>query len=1537
MQCPECHRVMVQHGEFWFCGNHHPPVSLPGRMPVPQQTHLVDPLPTPLALLLSEYLRETSPFIALHRLTDLAELITRFFAIVTLCDLYHQTGDFPSTLKGELAGKLARPTFGAWRDIAASSLRILKEQKRPCFLSELPDFWQRRWQPLIGKTEGDPEKELLSLRNNLAHSGRMPDERVAALLEQHGPIFNSVIKELAFLARYPLVATGKEGETPFILRGLPAPEDWSLPLANFGAFPMTLRPQRVYLVNENNTLDLFPLHSYDVVSRGREEERSFRETDERAPLIYLRYNENRGVLEFTALAPHIPFAQRGKEFREPFLAMFNLSEWRKELEDAAIRRSEWHRWSYDFRSLIVELTDGLVGRTQQLEEAKGWISEHQEAGGVLWLTGNPGVGKSAFMAALAQKLMGNAKLCVVPYFFRSGDARCSPDHFYQAATLRITETFGTQAQFDPQDPRHVQFLKTLEAVSQKQKTDKPTLVFLLDGLDEVIGQQLDFARLILSQRYPQMIWLCAGRRVQPLVDVFGVEGVESLWDEGELPPLARSDVRELVERECDRLRYQLFVRDELNSDGQYDNRFVETLAARSEGLPLYIRLVIDDLLAGRMTFRGEDSLPDGLREYFDRILSRHDVGDIPMMLTDVMALLCHAREPLGEVVIREILQPLYSPYVADWESTLAEALHYGHVMIRRAKTPDGVWGWTLYHDSFRRHLLNTPTIRTARERAIRLLLAWCTHWQTHRNTYALRHYPDHLYAIQNSVELYNIANNNKFLDMQFLELNEDPDAPLQTLRLALQNARDQEEVRGMAAFSIAHANRLKETIKASPLEALRSDKLTRALRLTSLYSLHKRILWELLLAWELKDTGEIHRAQELLAKLVIDVQALGATDSWAAPRVLLEAVQDLPVMGLSEMLKAMYSEDIPTQRRDLEMEIPFMWSWSKHIHSIENAVGQHYEMVEEEMFGDYEPPEEERKHLIDQISSEERDLDLIHKIKNLSNNRQFNAACKMASKLSSDERDFALWCIVQDMLNAGYFHYAESVMRRIKDTQRKVRVCCTIAFAFAHAGDSQNANKIIETAIEVASEGVIGLPSMLGLHDLAYIACTQIRLEVDYKRVLDLAYDRAIASDSWRGQRLLWEVATIHALSGNNDRARTIIAESFLSKRDDWIEKATALREISEIQFAIGEYVAAGKTTENALEYAGRSAYNRLKPIVFRDIRLVQKKIANITPRTSMLEKPIGGVLSAYFTPAFQEKIGLILLPLVLVGGVVDLRYLTQRGLLQAWTSVLFLIWRIFFIIIILKLHFLMRTQRRAISKDERRRGEPDRTRALKFAQSMDYKEALNTADRIDIPRARDETLKDIIVTMIQQNRPLNAIEAIDNIRSDDWKVKAIIALGEFPDIAEYKDQVQAWFNTIQDRERWSLQPKQMAAMAFVQHRMGNDIEARANYTAAIRRRTIRLEPWMLTIPTILLLRSKFPDLASEALWKLFMASADGLSSDTRIEVLEACREHPDKDQLNLLLPICLYDSAVTYRLSSLLATVYPQHATAIAEVLMTD
>jgi len=746
MNCPQCNRPMQQVGKFWVCGNHPQPVVIPkdtGEFldQLPEDYRFVEKLPTPLALPISEYVLEQHPYVALHRLTDSAELITRFLAMVLLADVRRQGQDFPKALQKVLAEKLERPSFGAWLEIGRQALQSLKRDR--AFLPGLKDFWEQTWAPLMGSGTGDSHQMVLALRNLLAHSGRLPEDIARELLESHRENYRRAMAELAFLQGVRMIARLKGGET-VLLRGLPDPSSWQLPKAGLSAeLAAKLKEGWVYLINEqDHNMELFPLSAYEPVLVWREE-RGFEEQDGMAPQLYLRYNASRNLLEFTALARRFPFAQRAGELVEAFQECFPLKAWRAHREEEGPTPGV----EAFFQGLQAELGELFVGRGEELKRVKQAIKETRQ--GVLWISGRPGVGKSAFMHQLYERLRHSRHYHCWIYFFRLGNVGCSEAELLNTLRYWIGRELGEAIELAGDLTRRRQQLR--DALQRLVEQSGRQVVLLLDGVDEIYRREAGIVEMPFEVQVEGVVWVCAGRPDGDLQEVFDRLGARALFGEEGLPPLDESSIRAMLTAMLERWKYELFSLDD--ADGR--NRFVETLTARSQGLSLYVRLVVEDVKAGRLGVEDWERLPEGLDAYYQEILERLRVSDVGTVLTPLFCLLAIAREPLSAEMLDELLRSHHlrkggRRAGARWEETFRRALNHGHMMLQSRVAADGHPGWTIYHDSFRQHLLESSAVAENREWARERWLEVCGQWKVFKEGqpglygYALRHYVSHL-------------------------------------------------------------------------------------------------------------------------------------------------------------------------------------------------------------------------------------------------------------------------------------------------------------------------------------------------------------------------------------------------------------------------------------------------------------------------------------------------------------------------------------------------------------------------------------------------------------------------------------------------------------------------------------------------------------------------------------------------------------------------------------------------------------------------
>jgi len=185
--------------------------------------------------------------------------------------------------------------------------------------------------------------------------------------------------------------------------------------------------------------------------------------------------------------------------------------------------------------------------------------------------------------------------------------------------------------------------------------------------------------------------------------------------------------------------------------------------------------------------------------------------------------------------------------------------------VRRFVIESSGPAYTLCHPRFQTYLTEVKLKgQVAKYRA--QLLAHCARWAAQQSKYALRFYAQHLAEAQQWEPLYTLAREPTFGPAQLRAFPNNPDLPLETLQLALDGAATTDNAGAMAEFLLAHARKLIDVRQESPLEALRQVSLERACKLADLYEPEQRILWYLLLAWDLHHQGRDDEARALLAK-----------------------------------------------------------------------------------------------------------------------------------------------------------------------------------------------------------------------------------------------------------------------------------------------------------------------------------------------------------------------------------------------------------------------------------------------------------------------------------------------------------------------------------------------------------------------------------------------------------------------------------------------------------------------------------------------
>lgn len=695
--------------------------------------------PSFVAIPVDQWLEEEHPVQRLNRIADAGEVLVRYVCSIAVADLHERNGGrLPTDLREWLAPKVRRPTFGAWIAMVVELLEAADElddsQRGPSHaFQRARTAFEEQILPLLHGESGDarPEEALLPLRNHIAHAGGVARKEGERLLREadHERRARETFRNLhdwlsSFVVHY--VTDGGEFRQ---LRGVNARPVGAGPFSNELADRLDAYRGRAVLRDpQGELLDLTPLCGFGV-PRVRLTSGDERSGDREVPEVYVRKETK--ALRYNPLGATESYSERRGLAVERFRRLFDVRTGRSSI-------SVTH-----FGEELREDAQALVGRREELDRIVTAIKDavREKHDGIFWLSGRAGTGKSMLMAAAAAhpKLGGGddpelkgadpSSLLVVPWRFKTGDARNSLEAFLQFAVHRLQttaplsgETIEPDIDIPSADEANLESrfddllaaYAALEPRSTHPKARAPQVLFLLDGLDEIHRKDERVADLPFSHGRDNVIWLCAGRPEADLVERFEArDRVVKLFpaNDGRLPPMSPDEIREMFEtRLVGELGYDLRALDREHDDaGGITNPVVDAVVERADGLPMYVDLVIEDLNRGELDLEtAVNDLPETVHDYYDDLLERYGLGDGGDLATRLLAILACAREPLTEATLHVLLADEGVVDAGDrGRSAVADALDVLGPMLRVIPTTSddaGAPSYRLYHDSFRDHL-----------------------------------------------------------------------------------------------------------------------------------------------------------------------------------------------------------------------------------------------------------------------------------------------------------------------------------------------------------------------------------------------------------------------------------------------------------------------------------------------------------------------------------------------------------------------------------------------------------------------------------------------------------------------------------------------------------------------------------------------------------------------------------------------------------------------------------------------------------------
>jgi tetratricopeptide (TPR) repeat protein len=753
-------------------------------------------------------------------------------------------------------------------------------------------------------------------------------------------------------------------------------------------------------------------------------------------------------------------------------------------------------------------TQAFVPREGALQQLENWLTRES---GVAILHAPAGYGKTTFLAHLVKASREAGDTRVVYHFFSKdpdlggyatslGNALAHLLGQVAAITDSSQSREGLYASAVDPDSRRAQLENTIQEL---KLAEGERLLIVLDGLDEAD-----------ETLHPPL------RKPLP-AGVFVV--VSGRWDGAGNPP--------------DYLQHWLEIADEIipidamsaseiaqwlqqAGDGELrayadDDAFVQQILEKTDGLPLFLDFLLDDLLqAAKQSQNVRQVLhqtPTGfsnyVRQQFRQLAA--SVGQQPAVRT-LFGILSVSKGALREDEIAKLTG------LSDWDLA---ALPSQATRWWRIGGEDGKRTYSFAHPLLAVEF--AKVLGSEAERARQSLLAWCAQWQTHKSPYALRHYAEHLREANEVAQLYALARDEAFAHAQGEVIPHDPDLPRQTAALALQAAIEREDVPTMAEMLLLHAQRV-ETVE-SPLDALRAGNPQRALKLAEriLREQDYQIgtLWLLLLAWvssmgengaefavqclnRIRDWWHANRPKPLsdnwapvVVKVLLQLQCAQAAEM----AIILqdEAKADL-VRGLLESGLCPLDERVEQalaaaerienaygrseaygavalalaqagqfeQALDVAQQIEDAWRRSEAFRAVAEALAQ-AEQIEQaqEAF-------QQALAAAERIENAYGRSEAYRKVaKALAQAGQPEQALAAAKRIENAYwRSEAYGAVALALAQAGQFEQALAAAKRIENAYRRSEAYRKVALALAQAGQPEQAQKALAQALEVARQ-----------------------------------------------------------------------------------------------------------------------------------------------------------------------------------------------------------------------------------------------------------------------------------------------------------------------------------------------------------------------------------------------------------------------------------------------------------------------------------
>ncbi|MGA8659345.1 MAG: protein kinase [Chthoniobacterales bacterium] len=428
---------------------------------------------------------------------------------------------------------------------------------------------------------------------------------------------------------------------------------------------------------------------------------------------------------------------------------------------------------WDFTPLLVEKLRGFTGREWLFQEIEEWRAKGPTP--VLLLVGEPGMGKSAIIAALIHRNPGDRVLAyhccradtpatLEPAGFVRGLAAMLAARLDEYGAMLEGATIANFLQRSDTDPVSAFEAAILGPLHNIQQPEEGRSYLLIDSLDEALTRVhrptiLDVLATRID-RLPSWLGIVATTRNDPnlLSQLRGLRAhVLSAED-----PRNQDDVRRYIQSRL----AESILRDKAKAGGKTPVAIVDDLLKSSAGNFLFVTTALDAVESGQLSFDQIENLPPGLSCLYEIFFHRlfRDAGVDFGVSRQVLETVVAAREPLTREQIAAATgldaEQELPPILARLASFVPAS--QGLYAIFHRSLSDWLTGWDIQQDqpfAGSYHVnLQKGWIRLAN-------WCWSEYQRGSQNTssYCLRHLASHLHQVGRDNLLGSVLRDFSFL------------------------------------------------------------------------------------------------------------------------------------------------------------------------------------------------------------------------------------------------------------------------------------------------------------------------------------------------------------------------------------------------------------------------------------------------------------------------------------------------------------------------------------------------------------------------------------------------------------------------------------------------------------------------------------------------------------------------------------------------------------------------------------------------------